>query len=150
MHKAGARQTVCSDGDTPAPSTSREFIIHSSNTRWRGDSQGRGCDTVILGNGRNLWQLLFEHKYLRKNSCTASCPLLQLRLCQSKHAITEHNYTCSLLQFGAVPNSNPQLILYTCWLPTLSRDLRQLCAPTFQRVFLGYLQVSHRLTGQRP
>jgi hypothetical protein len=51
--------------------------------RQRGDSLGRGRDIVILVNRRNLWQLLSEHKHLRKNSCTASCPLLQLRLCQS-------------------------------------------------------------------
>jgi hypothetical protein len=36
-----------------------------------------------------------------------------------KHAITGHNYTWSLLWFGALPNSNTQLIQYTCWLPTL-------------------------------
>jgi hypothetical protein len=30
-----------------------------------------------------------------------------------------HNYACSILQFGAVPNSNQQLIQYTCWLPTV-------------------------------
>jgi hypothetical protein len=42
MHKARARQAVCSDGDTPAPSTSFEFIIYSCNTRWRGISQREG------------------------------------------------------------------------------------------------------------
>jgi hypothetical protein len=81
---------------------------------------------VILGNRRNLWQLLSECKHLRKNSCTASCPLLLLRLCQFKHAFTGHNYTCSLLQFGAVPNSNTQFILYTCWLPTLYSEFNLL------------------------
>jgi hypothetical protein len=54
MHKAGARYALCSDGDTPAPSTSREFIIYSSNTRWRGISWGRGHDIVTLRNRRNL------------------------------------------------------------------------------------------------
>jgi hypothetical protein len=53
-HKAGARKAVCSDGDTPATSSSSEFIIYSSNTRWRGDSRGREHDIVILGNRRNL------------------------------------------------------------------------------------------------
>jgi hypothetical protein len=37
---------------------------------------------------------------------------------QASNANTGHNYTCSLLQFGAVLNSNTQLIQYTCGLPT--------------------------------
>jgi hypothetical protein len=74
---------LCAQMEThqhPPPSA---FIIYTSNTRRRGISRRRGRDTVILGNRRNLWQFLSEHKHLRKNSCTASCPLLQLRLCQS-------------------------------------------------------------------
>jgi hypothetical protein len=54
MHKAGARLAVCSDEDTPTPSTSSEFIIYNHNTWWRGNFQGRECDIVIFGNGRNL------------------------------------------------------------------------------------------------
>jgi hypothetical protein len=33
-------------------------------------------------------------------------------------AVPIYNYTCSLLWFGVVPNSNMQLIQYTCGLPT--------------------------------
>jgi hypothetical protein len=54
IHKAGARWAEHSDGDTPTPSTSSLFIIYSSNRRWRGISQGRGRDIVILKNRRNL------------------------------------------------------------------------------------------------
>jgi hypothetical protein len=68
-------------------------LIYSSNMRLRGSSRGRECGIVILGNRRNPWQLLSELKHLRKNICTASCPLLQLRLCQSKCEITGNNYT---------------------------------------------------------
>jgi hypothetical protein len=42
MHKAGARYAGHSDGDTPAPSTSSEFIIYSSNRKCRGISPRRG------------------------------------------------------------------------------------------------------------
>jgi hypothetical protein len=72
--------------ETHRPSSS-EFIIYSGNTRWKGISQGRGHSIVVLWNRRNLWQLLSEHKHLSKNRCTASCPLLQLRLCLFKCAI---------------------------------------------------------------
>jgi hypothetical protein len=48
---------------------------------------GRECDIIILRNRGNLWQFLFEHKHLKKNSCTTPCLLLQLRLCQFKRAI---------------------------------------------------------------
>jgi hypothetical protein len=50
MHKTGAREAGYSDGDAPNPSTSSELIIYSGNTRWRGISQGRGHDIVILRN----------------------------------------------------------------------------------------------------
>jgi hypothetical protein len=74
-----------------------------------------------------------------KNSCTASCPLLQLRLWQFKRAITGQNYACSLLQFGAVPNSNTQLIQYTCWFPTLvtQRQTRNLKTRLFSWCLSG-------------
>jgi hypothetical protein len=100
----------------PHPSA---FIIYSSNMRWRGISW-RGHDIVILRNRRNPWHYLSEWKHVGKNSCTASCPLLQLRLCQSNMEVTGNNYTWSLLCFGAVPNSNTQLVQYTCHLPTSS------------------------------
>jgi hypothetical protein len=49
---------------------------------------GRRLDIVILGNRRNLRLLLSELNILgRKHSCSASCPLLQLMLCQLKSAI---------------------------------------------------------------
>jgi hypothetical protein len=55
MHKAGAGKARCSDGCTAAPSTTSEFIIHSHNTRWRGDSRWWGDhDIAILRNRRNL------------------------------------------------------------------------------------------------
>jgi hypothetical protein len=34
--------------------TSSEFITYNGNTRWRGISQGKGSDIVILRNRRNL------------------------------------------------------------------------------------------------
>jgi hypothetical protein len=96
------------------PSTSSEFIICSGKTRLSSRSQGRGCDIAILENRRNLWQLLCKCKYLRKNSCTASCPLLWLALCQLKPAVywAQLHFLPSVA--GAVLNSNLQFICYGC------------------------------------
>jgi hypothetical protein len=64
-----------------------EFIIYCSNSWQRDIYWGRRHSIVILRNKRNLWQLPFEIKHVRKNSYIASCPLLQLRLCQFKCSI---------------------------------------------------------------
>jgi hypothetical protein len=76
---------VCSDEDTPAPSISSEFIIYSGNTRWRGSSGGGWLWSSETGGTCDSFSLNLNIK--GKNSCTASYPLLQLRLCQPKRAI---------------------------------------------------------------
>jgi hypothetical protein len=54
MHKTGASEAELSDGDTPTPSISSEFIVYRVKTRWRGSSQERGLDIVLLRNSRSL------------------------------------------------------------------------------------------------
>jgi hypothetical protein len=61
---------------------------------------GEGHDIVILGKRRNLWLLLSGCKYLRKNSCTASCPLLSWGCANSSLQFIGHNCACSLLWLG--------------------------------------------------
>jgi hypothetical protein len=63
MHKTGPRRLVWSDGDTSALPTSGAFIIYSSNMRQSSISWGRRSDTMILGNRRNLWQILSKWKH---------------------------------------------------------------------------------------
>jgi hypothetical protein len=55
MHKAGARWTRCSDGDTTASSTSSEFIIYMAKQEVRQQFWGGEVwDIIVLGNRRNL------------------------------------------------------------------------------------------------
>jgi hypothetical protein len=87
----------------------------STAATWDGEAiRGRGRDTVILRNRRNLWQLLSESKHLRKKTAVLHLAHFCSWGCVQ---FTFHNYACSFLQFGAVPNSNTQLIPYTCRLP---------------------------------
>jgi hypothetical protein len=87
--------------------------------------RGGGCDIVILGNRRNLWQLLSEHKHLRKNRCKHLAHFCSWGCANSSVQFIGYNYACSLLRFGAVPNSNTQLIRYICQLTTGHRILFQ-------------------------
>jgi hypothetical protein len=66
---------------TPPPSPVSLLYIR------RDSSPGREHDIAIFGNRRNLWPLFSECKYLRKNSCAASCPLLRLGPCQTQPAV---------------------------------------------------------------
>jgi hypothetical protein len=84
MHKAGARWAGCSDGDTPAPSTSSVLTLHNSNTRGRDAFLGGGAVPLwSSGTGGTCDSFSLNINILGKTSCTASCLLLQLRLCQS-------------------------------------------------------------------
>jgi hypothetical protein len=54
----------------------REAFLWEGSMTSESSGTGETCDSVSL-----------NVNILGKNSCTASCPLLQLRLCQLKHAI---------------------------------------------------------------
>jgi hypothetical protein len=106
----------------PPPSAS---LLYTVATR-SGEAflQGGGVTLQSLETGETCDNFSLNVN-IRKNSHTASYTLLQLRLCQACN-FTGHNYTCPLLWFGAVPNSNMQLILHTCWLPTCQHPV---CSP---------------------
>jgi hypothetical protein len=139
MHKAGARWAGYLDGGSPAPWPPPVRLLYKVATRGREAFLGGGGGPWSLGTGGTVTASL--QTYIKgKNSCTAFAHYCSWGCAKQVCDFTGHNYTCSLLWFGAVPNSNTQLILYTCRLPTsppfYSVNVRDEACPLNPRTFL--------------
>jgi hypothetical protein len=75
--------------DAQQPPPPPVSLLYTVTTRGGGVTLGGGGTMTLQssGTGETCDSFSPNINITGKNSCTASCPLLQLRLCQSKHAI---------------------------------------------------------------
>jgi hypothetical protein len=79
---------LCAWMETHQPPPPPVSLLHTVETRGREAClQGGGVTLHSLGTGEIWDNFSLNVNILGKSSYTASCPLLQLRLCQFKHAI---------------------------------------------------------------